>query len=144
MGRRFGSASVQYGDWHGTVSLDDPDESGELERIAGVDPNDWRIWAIDISGASGTGIRASVLAVRHELIEDFGDWERVARDNDGAIPVTEFELREGTASPCWEHSSDRTSGHRCERRSRMLILSWRSSKRSSHRRPCLSRRLRAW
>jgi hypothetical protein len=97
MGRRFGSASVQYGDWHGTVSLDDPDEYGELERIAGVDPNDWRICAIDISGASGTGIRASVLAVRHELIEDFGDWERVARDNDGAIPATEFELREGTA-----------------------------------------------
>ena len=97
MGRRFGRARVQYGDWQGTVSLDSPGGDRELYHITGVDPTDWLICAIDISGASGLGIRASVLAVRRDLVVGPDDWERVARDNHGAIPVTEFELREGAA-----------------------------------------------
>jgi hypothetical protein len=97
MGRRFQTAEVQYDDWRGSVSLDNPDDDRDLYRIAGVDPNDWRICGIEISGASGIAITASVLAIRRALIHEFDDWDRLARDNDGAIPVTEFELREGTA-----------------------------------------------
>lgn len=97
MPSRFGPASVQYGDWSGTVSLDSPDDHEELYRIAGVDPDTWKICGIDIFGGAGMGIRASVLAVRRDLIDKFDDWARVAQENGGAIPVTEFELREGTA-----------------------------------------------
>ena len=97
MGRRFGRAHVQYGDWQGTISLDDPQDEGELYRLAGVDQDAWLICGISIDGAAGMGISASVYAVRREAIHEFSDWERIAQGNVGAIPVMEFELREGTA-----------------------------------------------
>jgi hypothetical protein len=98
MGTRFGPANVQYGDWRGTVALDDPDDPADLYRLCGIDPDDWIICGLEISNTSesAAGVSGSVLAVRRDLIEQFEDWEKVARANDGAVPASEFVLREGT------------------------------------------------
>jgi hypothetical protein len=98
MGTRFGPAHVQYGDWRGTVALDNPDHSDDLYRLAGVDPGEWIICGIEIYNTSEAvaGVSGSVLAVRRDLVGQFGDWEKVARANAGAVPATEFMFREGT------------------------------------------------
>lgn len=97
MGRRFGPASVQYDDWHGTVALDNPDDVHELERIAGIDHEQWTVCGMSIFGGEGVGVAASVLAVRRNLVGQFDDWARVTAGNGGAVPVTEFDLPSGTA-----------------------------------------------
>ena len=97
MGTRFGPARVQYGDWRGTVSLDDPDNERNLYRIAGVDGDRWRICGLNIGGGAGVGLCASVLAVERTDIHRFEDWARLAAGYQDAVPVTEFELAEGTA-----------------------------------------------
>jgi hypothetical protein len=97
MGERFGPARVQYGDWHGSVALDNPDDDANLYRLAGISRDEWWICGLEINSASesAAGVSGSVLAVRRELIKERADWEKVARANGGNLPTTEFVLREG-------------------------------------------------
>jgi hypothetical protein len=95
MGERFGPARVQYGDWRGTVALDNPDDQADLYRLAGIDPDEWLVCGIEIHRLEVAGIEGSILALRRDMIAEFDDWEKVADSFGGAVPVTEFVFREG-------------------------------------------------
>jgi hypothetical protein len=95
--RYLGGADVQYGDWHGTVALDDSDDGGALYALFGVEPPDeWSIVGLSISGGNATGGKtwAAVYAVSASDLNAAGDVSALAAAHGGSLPVTEFELHD--------------------------------------------------
>ena len=94
----WGPASVQYGDWSGTVSMDSPDAWREIEEYARIDPEKWLIVGIELYGGSELGNErtwAWVLAI------EWAEWKRMG-SADGIRPgqrleVTKFPVRESDA-----------------------------------------------
>ncbi len=59
--------------------------------MAGLEIKEWRIIGIDYySGYEATF--ASLLVVPAGTVESFDGWAKLAAENDGAIPVTAFDL----------------------------------------------------
>lgn len=91
MGNVFGEAGVQYGDWKGTASLDDPDEFNALYDLAGISHDEFDIVGWE-AGGSYDFTYAYIYVIDAGLIKEFEDWGRIARENNGLIPVRRIEL----------------------------------------------------
>lgn len=90
MAHRLGKAEVQYNDYRGTVAADQADDE-RLYELAGIDPDEWVIYGVEVYTAYGDAV-ASVLAAKSKLAGSHEEWRALADRNGGAIPVTRFEL----------------------------------------------------
>lgn len=90
MGERLGTAGVQYGDFRGTVSIDEPDDEKALYELAGISPDEWHIVALEMHGSYDlTG--AYVWAVpRGEASYDH--WQSLAREGKETVPANRFKI----------------------------------------------------
>lgn len=78
----WNDAEVQYGDWRGTVQIDDRRIGSDIlpEGAVGLDRENWRIVGLHIYGGGG-GYDLHVLAVPREPdATDMGDREILATD----------------------------------------------------------------
>jgi hypothetical protein len=94
MGQAFGDASVADNDWLGTAALDNPVHQ-PLEEILGLDPTDWAIVGLDLTGGSRESSLA-VLAVQRALLNAGGEDPALVARPDGTLPVTRFVMPAAT------------------------------------------------
>jgi hypothetical protein len=90
-------ASVQFGDWRGTVAMDDPDEWAQIEQYARI-PKDWLILGIELAGGSELGNErtwAWILAIRQSDWSDLGNADGIRPGQE--ISVKRFPVREADA-----------------------------------------------
>lgn len=83
-------AEVTYPDWKGTTQLDQRMTSEGIEELVGLDREAWMVVGFAIGGGeSGQDLR--VVAVSRDDVPEGGDvLPRIAEENGGEIPVTEF------------------------------------------------------
>lgn len=88
----WGTASVTYPDWQGTVQIDHrmTGEGHDLLEIAGLDPESWTVIGLEIGGGE-TAFDLHLIAVSREVAPLSGDgWKAVAEAHGGSIPATQF------------------------------------------------------
>jgi hypothetical protein len=78
--------------WRGTIAMDNPQDFGVLQGAAGIS-GEWTVCGVEVYIGETGRSRAYVYAVKRSLIKDFDSWAEIANANDGAIPVTKFEVR---------------------------------------------------
>ncbi|GIG34742.1 hypothetical protein [Cellulomonas pakistanensis] len=90
----WGDASVTYDDWHGTAQLDERMTGRLLNKLVGLDAEDWWIVGLDIGGGERVH-ELRVLAVHRDVVPEGGDvLRKIAAANDGEIPVTSFLIHD--------------------------------------------------
>lgn len=80
-------------DWAGTAHLDQ-DRSFDLAQLAGLDGEEWLVVGFDIRGGE-RGHDLRVVAVHRDLMPEAADvLPRIAAENGGEIPATEFVVHD--------------------------------------------------
>lgn len=88
----------QRDEWVGVFTADNVGLR-DIETLLGVDPDSWRIVAIDISVLGPTEV------VEAYAVPQGTGWdalERAIRDNDGRVDVTRVAARENTIAEEWD------------------------------------------
>ena len=84
-------ATVTYPDWEGTAQLDQRMTADGIEKVVGIDPDEWMVIGLDIGGGEDGEHELRVVAVHRDIVPDGGGvLPRIADAHDGEIPVTEF------------------------------------------------------
>lgn len=95
----WGDAEVTYPDWQGTAQLDQRMTSAGIEKLIGLNEDEWTVVGIDIGGGESGLHELEVVAVHHsaEDVERRSDeslWQAIARANGGELPATHFRVHE--------------------------------------------------
>jgi hypothetical protein len=87
------SAEVSSPDWTGTAQLRQR-RSADVVELAGLDREKWLIVGFEISGGD-RGHDLRVVAMARDLIPEAADvFPKIAAENEGALPVTEFVVHD--------------------------------------------------
>lgn len=89
-GSLWGDAEVRAPDWHGTAQLDLRKTTGRIEEVVGLDPDKWWVIGLEIRDSESSDY-LRVVAIRRDLLpEGSSSLPRIAHENGGELPVTEF------------------------------------------------------
>jgi len=87
------SAQVSFPDWTGTAQLHQR-RSADLAELAGLDREKWLIVGFEIGGGENSH-DLRVVAMRRDLIPEAADvFPKIAAENGGGIPATEFVVHD--------------------------------------------------
>ncbi len=87
------AAEVTFSDWNGTAQLNQW-RSADLAELAGLDSEKWLIVGFEIGGGE-RGHHLRVVALHRDLIPEAADvFPKIAGENGGVIPATEFTVHD--------------------------------------------------
>jgi len=86
----WGDAKVISADWHGTAQLHQRKTSGRIEEVVGLDPDEWWVIGLEIRDSESSDYLKVVAVRRNQIPEGSDPLPRLADENEGELPVTEF------------------------------------------------------
>lgn len=90
----FNEASVQYGDFRGTVAADDGDPQRRLDHFAkanGVDTDKYYPIAVSFYSGEGDFESVAILALDKSVAGGYEEIQEYAKTHDGKIPAVQFD-----------------------------------------------------